>query len=35
MSPLPFRPSPRPTLGVEMDLQLLDADSLVEPVDSK
>ncbi len=28
MSPLPFRPSPRPTLGVEMDLQLLDADSL-------
>ena len=28
MSPLPFRSCPRPTLGVEMDLQLLDADSL-------
>lgn len=28
MSPLPFLSSPRPTLGVEMDLQLLDADSL-------
>ena len=28
MSPLPFTSCPRPTLGVEMDLQLLDADSL-------
>ena len=28
MSPLPFGSSSRPTLGVEMDLQLLDADSL-------